>query len=196
VHNVIPSIGKPGGELRPRRARWRSGPAAGGYSSCWCGGWRLLDAEGGRQGRAVGQETETGRVPAPAWVAERLAGVSEDDLVHVRRRVTTIDGVVNQSADSYFAVATGERNPDLLTGQGASGHIARINAVSPVTEVQEEITARMPSSPEAARLDIPEGTPVFDVIRTCHTAEGALGVARFIIRADMAAFDYRFPVPD
>jgi GntR family transcriptional regulator len=108
-------------------------------------------------------------VPAPAWVADRLAGVSEGDLVHVRRRVTTIDGVVNQSADSYFAVATGERNPDLLTGRRAGGHIARINAVSPVTEIQEEIIARMPANPEAARLGIPEGTPVFDVIRTYHT---------------------------
>jgi GntR family transcriptional regulator len=165
----------------------------GRYSrSVWAGTQpqRLLDAEGAAQGRAVGQE------PAPAWVAERLAGVSEDDPVHVRRRVTTIDGVINQSADSYFTIAAGERNPDLLTGRGAGGHIARINAVSPVTEVQEEITARMPASPEAARLDIPEGTPVFDVIRTYHTAEGALDVARFIIRADMAAFDYRFPVPD
>jgi GntR family transcriptional regulator len=171
----------------------------GRYSrSVWAGTepQRLLDAEGARQGRAVGQETETDRVPAPAWVADRLSGVSEGDLVHVRRRVTTIDGVTNQSADSYFAVATGERNPDLLTGRGAGGHIARISAVSPVTEVQEEITARMPASPEAARLDIPEGTPVFDVIRTYHTAEGALDVARFVIRADMAAFDYRFPVPD
>jgi GntR family transcriptional regulator len=54
----------------------------------------------------------------------------------------------------------------------------------------------MPTSPEAARLGIPEGTPVFDVIRTYHAAEGALDVARFVIRADMAAFDYRFPVPD
>ncbi len=142
----------------------------------------------------------TSKTGVPSGMASRaasgLAGVSEGDLVHVRRRVTTIDGVVNQSADSYFSVATGERNPGLLTGQGAGGHIARISAVSPVTEVQEEITARMPSSPEAARLAIPEGTPVFDVIRTYHTAEGALDVARFIIRADMAAFDYRFPVPD
>jgi GntR family transcriptional regulator len=157
---------------------------------------RLLDAEGTSQGRAVGQETSTGQVPAPDWVATRLVGVSEGDLVHVRRRVTTIDGTVNQSADSYFSTTTAERNPDLLTGHGAGGHIARINAVSPVTDIQEEITARMPTSPEAAQLSIPEGTPVFDVFRTYHTAEGALDVARFIIRADMAAFDYRFPVPD
>jgi GntR family transcriptional regulator len=171
----------------------------GRYSrSIWGGGnpQPLLAAEGIRQGRAVGQETETDRVPAPAFVAERLHGVSEGDLVHVRRRVTTIDGVINQSADSYFTIAAGDRNPDLLTGRGPGGHIARISAVSPVTEIQEEITARMPASPEAARLNIPEGTPVFDIIRTYHSAEGTLDVARFIIRADMAAFDYRFPVPD
>lgn len=166
--------------------------------SVWGGGdpQRLLDAEGAQQGRAVGQETETDRVPAPPFVAERLPGITEGDLVHVRRRVTTVDGVINQSADSYFTIATGDRNPDLVTGRGAGGHIARINAVSPVTEIQEEITARMPISPEAARLSIPDGTPVFDIIRTYHTVEGALDVARFIIRADMAAFDYRFPVPD
>jgi GntR family transcriptional regulator len=60
--------------------------------------------------------------------------------------------VINQSADSYFTIAAGERNPDLLTGRGAGSHIARISAVSP-------------------------------------------DVARFVIRADMAVFDYRFPVP-
>ena len=54
----------------------------------------------------------------------------------------------------------------------------------------------MPTGPEAARLEIPEGTPVFEVIRTYDTADGPLDVARFIIRADMAVFDYRFPVPD
>ncbi len=156
----------------------------------------LLVAEGGAQGRAVDQETQTEQVAAPAFVAERLPGVAEGDPVYVRRRTTTIDGIINQSADSYFTLATGDRSPDLVAGRGPGGHIARINAISPVLEIQEEITARMPASPEAARLQIPEGTPVFEVIRTYHTAEGPMDVARFIIRADMATFDYRFPVPD
>jgi GntR family transcriptional regulator len=112
--------------------------------------------------------------------------VGEGDLVYVRRRTTTIDGIINQSADSYFTIATGARSPGLVAGRGAGGHI----------EVEEEITARMPASPEKARLEIPEGTPVFEVIRTYHTADGPLDVARFVIRADMAAFSYRFPVPD
>jgi len=144
----------------------------------------------------VDQETQTEQVAAPAFVAERLPGVAEGDPVYVRRRTTTIDGIINQSADSYFTLATGDRSPDLVAGRGPGGHIARINAISPVLEIQEEITARMPASPEAARLQIPEGTPVFEVIRTYHTAEGPMDVARFIIRADMATFDYRFPVPD
>jgi GntR family transcriptional regulator len=156
----------------------------------------LLAAEATRQGRAAEQQTEPGQVRAPAFVAERLPGVTEGDLVHIRQRITSIDGVINQSADSYFTLATGERSPDLVAGRGAGGHIARINAISPVREIQEEITARMPTSPERARLAIPEGTPVFDIIRTYHTADGPLDVARFIIRADMAVFDYRFPVPD
>jgi GntR family transcriptional regulator len=166
--------------------------------SVWAGAnpQPLLVAEGERQGKEVGQSTETEQVPAPAFVAERLPGVSEGDLVNVRRRTTTINGIINQSADSYFTLATGERSSDLLAGHGPGGHIARINAISPVLQVQEEITARMPTSPESARLQIPEGTPVFEVIRTYHTQEGPLDVARFVIRADMAAFDYRFPIPD
>jgi GntR family transcriptional regulator len=156
----------------------------------------LLVAEGGRQGKDVGQSTETEQVPAPDFVAERLPGVSEGDLVYVRRRTTTIDGVINQSADSYFTLAAGERSPDLVAGRGAGGHIARINAISPVLEVEEEIIARMPTSPESARLEIPEGTPVLEVIRTYHTEDGPLDVARFVIRADMAKFGYRFPIPD
>jgi GntR family transcriptional regulator len=156
----------------------------------------LLAAEGAQQGRTVEQATETGQVPAPPFVADRLPGVAEGDLVHVRRRVTSIDGVINQSADSYFTLTTGERSPDLVAGRGAGGHIARINAISPVLEIREEITARMPTGPEASRLEIPEGTPVFEVIRTYYTEDGPLDVARFVIRADMAVFDYRFPVPD
>ena len=125
-----------------------------------------------------------------------MPGTAEGELVYVRRRTTSIDGVINQSADSYFTLATGQRSPDLVAGRGPGGHIARINAIAPVLEIQEEISARMPTGPEAARLHIPEGTPVFDLIRTYHTADGPLDVARFIIRADMAVFDYRFPVPD
>lgn len=155
----------------------------------------ILIAEGAAQGRAVGQVTDVVQVPAPAFVADRL-GISEGEPVYVRQRVTTIDGVINQSADSYFTVALGERAPHLLTGQGGGGHIARINAISPVLEIQEEISARMPTSPETARLEIPEGTPVMEVIRTYHTEAGPLDVTRFVIRADMAVFDYRFPVPD
>lgn len=165
--------------------------------SVWAGSKprRLLDAEAGSQGRAVSQETETARVPAPAWLAGRLP-VAEGDLVHVRRRVTRIDGTVNQAADSYFTLETGEANPALITGEGAGGHIARISAVSPVTRVREEISARMPDAAERARLSIPEGTPVLEVTRTYLTAQGPLDVARFVIRADMAVFDYEFDVPD
>lgn len=156
----------------------------------------ILVSEGGRQGRDIGQTTETEQTPAPDFVAARLPGVAEGDTVHVRRRVTTIDGKINQSADSYFTLDLGERAPAVLAGQGPGGHIARINEVSPVLEIQEEVTARMPTAPESARLEIPEGTPVVEIIRTYHTEDGPLDVTRFVIRADMVALDYRFPVPD
>ncbi|MBB5494171.1 GntR family transcriptional regulator [Nocardiopsis metallicus] len=154
----------------------------------------VLRAEGAEQGQKVEQETETAQIPAPPFVVERLPDVEEGDLVFVRRRITKLDGTINQSADSYFSLATAEQNPEIVDGPG--GHIADIDRVSPVREIQEEIGARMPTGPEASRLRIPPGTPVFEVIRTYHTEDGPLDVAQFLIRADMAVFDYRFPVPD
>lgn len=156
----------------------------------------LLTAEGEKQGKTVGQESITEQTPAPAFVADRLPDVEEGELVYTRRRITKLDGVINQSADSYFSLGTGERSPAIVAGEGPGGHIARINALSRVTDIQEEITTRMPTGPEAGRLEIPTGTPVFEVIRTYHCEEGPMDVTRFVIRGDMAAFDYKFPVPD
>lgn len=156
----------------------------------------ILAAEGEAQGHAIGQESSTEQVPAPDFVAERLPDVEPGDLVYMRRRITKIDGVINQSADSYFSLATGERSPALIAGEGPGGHIARINAVSPVVDIEEEVSTRMPTGPEAARLEIPQGTPVLEVYRTYHCEDGPLDVTRFVIRGDMAMFTYRFPVPD
>ncbi|QVQ50589.1 UTRA domain-containing protein [Spiractinospora alimapuensis] len=144
----------------------------------------------------MGQQTVVELVPAPDFVAERLAGVGPGEMVHVRRRVTMLDGEPNQTADSYFSQPTAELSGALLTGEGGGGHIARIDAVSPVREVQEELTARMPTTAESARLSIPTGTPVVELLRSYHTDIGVLDVTHFVIRADLASFDYRFPIPD
>lgn len=156
----------------------------------------VLRAEGSEQGQKVEQTSETVQVPAPLFVALRLPEVVEGDLVFVRRRITKLDGTINQSVDSYFSAATADLLPHGVVEEGPGGHIADIDQISTVREVQEEISARMPTGPEAGRLRIPPGTPVFEVLRTYHTDAGPKDVAQFLIRADMAVFDYRFPVPD
>lgn len=156
----------------------------------------VLRAEGTEQGQKVEQTSQTEQLPAPSFVAVRLPDVVEGDLVYVRKRVTKLDGTINQSVDSYFSVATADRLPNGVYEEGPGGHIADIDQISTVQEVQEEISARMPTGPEASRLSIPPGTPVFEVLRTYHTVDGPLDVAQFLIRADMAVFDYRFPIPD
>lgn len=83
-----------------------------------------------------------------------------------------------------------------MTVEGLGSGLRPQAGPAQVTEVQEKIIAQMPTSPEATRLSIPEGIPALDVVRTYHTAEGALDVARFVMRAGMAACDYRLPVPD
>ncbi|MEU0237745.1 GntR family transcriptional regulator [Nocardiopsis sp. NPDC006198] len=164
----------------------------------WSGGepQPILLAEAVGQGQDAEQGMSTDRIPAPDFVAQRLPDVEPGDPVHVRRRTTTLDGVLHHSADSYFALATGDRAPAIVDGAGPGGHIARINALSPVLSVQTELTTRMPSGQEAERLQIPPGTPVFSVIRTYHCEDGPLDVTHVVIRGDMAAFDHTFPVPD
>lgn len=158
---------------------------------------RILDAEASQQGRAVQQDTDTALVRAPAWVARWLDGVEEGELVHLRARVTRLDGIINQSLDSYFSQRTAERNPAILAGEGPGGHIARIDAVSRVIAVDEnEITARPPTGPEAARLEIPPGVSVIDLIRTYITEEGVLDVTRFIMRGDMVRLNSHTEVDD
>ena len=66
-----------------------------------------LDMPAAERQRRCGMLAKAGSaVSPPAWVADRLAGVSEGDLVHVRRRVTTIDGVSGPVAEAVKAAWT------------------------------------------------------------------------------------------
>jgi DNA-binding GntR family transcriptional regulator len=71
----------------------------------------LLDAEAASQGLSVTQDTVVEQVPAPAFVAARLPGVADGTTVYVRRRVTAIEGEINQAADSYFTLETPRERP-------------------------------------------------------------------------------------
>jgi GntR family transcriptional regulator len=110
----------------------------------------LLIAEGNRQGAAVDQETSTERVPAPAFVAERLPGVAEGDPVYVRRRTTSIDGVINQAADSYFTLATAER---YSTSRKRSQRGCRLAQKHPACKSRKALPSSKSSAPTTPQTD-------------------------------------------
>jgi GntR family transcriptional regulator len=66
-----------------------------------------------------------------------------------------------------------------------------------IMQAREEITARMPRPDEIAVLAIPVGVPVIEVLHTgIDQNSQPFEVTRFVMRADVAALDYRLPVED
>lgn len=169
--------------------------------SVWLtGGRKLLDAEASDQGLRVDpqQMRFLGEIAAPETVATRF-GIEPGAPVHVRMRTTVIEGRPNQLADSYYpldVVAAAPRLAEEETGPG--GGVARIEEADfHLAEVEEEMSARMPTSPESVSLDLPPGTPVIDVIRTIYDDTGrAVEVMLAVIAGDMVVFGDRFPIPD
>lgn len=170
---------------RYSRSRWQQGTA-------------IHDAEAGSQGLTVKQlYRELGEVPAPVKVADAFQ-IPEGEPVWVRKRTTIVDGRPHQLADSYYPLdlALGTRLTEEDSGPG--GGFARLDeAGDPLAEIGEEWSARMPTTPESGSLELPPGTPVFDLVRTTFDANGrAVEVMLAVIAADTVSMTYRFQIPD
>ena len=167
--------------------------------SRWSSGTLILVGEAAEQGRTATQLIRfLGEVPAPAEVAERL-GIEPGTIVQVRKRTTLIDGRPNQLADSYYDVAIAEAAPKLREEEtGPGGGFARIEEAGyRLARIREELAVRMPTGPETVTLNLPEGTPVVELVRTTYdNARRPIEVMISVIAGDMVTFDYDFPIPD
>lgn len=165
----------------------------------WSAGTPILIAEAAQQGLQANQLIRfLGTVPAPPIVAARL-GIEAGTPVHARRRTTLIDGRPNQLADSYYEMALADAAPALRDEDtGPGGGFARIEEAGyRLARIREEIALRMPTGPESVALQLPEGTPVAELIRTVYDPqEHPLEVMIAVIAGDMVTFDYDFPIPD
>ena len=151
------------------------------------------------QGWTAGQRLRfLGEVPAPEEVASRL-GVATGTPVWVRRRTTLINERPNQLADSYFEQSVADAAPKLKEEDiGPGGGFARLEEAGyHLARIREELTTRMPVGPEIVALQLPEGTPVIELLRTTYDTENrAVEVMVSVIAGDMATFCYDFPIPD
>jgi GntR family transcriptional regulator len=165
----------------------------------WKSGTLILTGEAAQQGLTADQLLrEIGDVPAPAAVAERL-GIEPGTPVLTRQRTTVIEDRPNQLADSYYPLDVAAAAPMLREEKtGPGGGFARLeDAGYHLAEIGEEISVRMPTSPESVALSLPEGTPVVDLIRTTYDDTGRpVEVMLAVIAGDMVSFNYRFPIPE
>ncbi|WP_062346441.1 GntR family transcriptional regulator [Herbidospora yilanensis] len=123
------------------------------------------------QGHEPRQEVTVGIDTASPKVAQRL-GVSEDDLVVVRRRVRYVDDMPFQLSDSYFPMDIAQGTVLMKPGDIAvpGGILSSIG--HPQVKTLDEIQVRMPTKDETTRLGLPAGTPIAEHTRTGYDADG------------------------
>jgi len=166
--------------------------------SKWQQGVAIHDAEAGGQGLPVKQlYRELGEVPAPKEVAEAF-GIDEQTPVWVRKRTTIVDGRPHQLADSYYPLDLAAGTLLMEEKSGPGGGFARLDeAGEPLSEISEEWSARMPTTPESVALQLPAGTPVFELTRIVYDVKNrAVEVMLAVIAADTVRMSYRFSIPD
>ena len=142
------------------------------------------------QGREPSETVEPVIVDPPARVCELLK-IKPGELVLVRRRVRSVDGVPFQLADSYFRESLVRGTP-LMEPRSVSypgGLLAGIG--HPQARFRDEITVRMPTRAEAEKLSLPAVTPVAEITRIGYAEDGtSLRVMVTIAPGDRHKFVY------
>jgi len=139
--------------------------------------------------------TEVARISAPADVAQQL-DLDQGSPVIVRRRVFFADDAPVALTDSYYpadmAAGTAIERPERIKGavhaliEDENGPIRRKIARS-----VDDVSARMPTPEEAKALRLPQGVPVFRVLRTVYDSENRpVEVQESVAAADRHGFRY------
>ena len=153
-------------------------------------------AEAEAQGHAARVElTAIERVPAPAWVAERLS-LAEAEPVLLRRTRYLADDEPVQLADTYLPLAIADGTPLAEEDPAPGGIYAALEGLGHrLTRIEQEVTARMPLPEEIDGLVLTIGVPVIDVRHTGFDEHGAaLEVTHAILAADRNALTFELPV--
>jgi GntR family transcriptional regulator len=155
-----------------------------------------FNAQALEQGQRPRQEIrEVARIPAPADIALRLDLDAGTDVI-IRRLTFWLEEMPAALHDSYFpadlAAGTPIERPRKIRGgahaliEDPDGPIGRHIARS-----IDEIASRMPTASEARELRLPQGVPVFRILRTMYDSDGRpVEVQDSVAAADKHAFRY------
>jgi GntR family transcriptional regulator len=141
--------------------------------------------------------TSIEEVAPPQDVADRLGLDPAQDRVIRRENWYFADEEPVQVGVTYIPLpVAGEGVLATSADLGPGSLYARFEERGhPITQIREEVTARMPDPQEARGLEIPDGVPVLDVLHTGIDDKGRpFEVTRFVMRADHNGLDYTMPV--
>lgn len=158
------------------------------------GPWETATADLGLDGRM--ETVDVGEVPAEADVAEAL-GVEPGEPVHRRRRRATIAGQTHHTQTAWYPLSVAER-VGLVNTESVVGGIygAMTGAGMPPAELDETVTARMPTPEESAELRTGASIPLLLVERVTRDQDGAtVELLRVVAPADRIVLAYdRLPL--
>jgi GntR family transcriptional regulator len=153
-------------------------------------------AEAEAQGRVARVEvTAVEVVPAPGWVAARLALADGERVVRRRKRYLADEEAVRLAATYLpLTIAEGTSLADEVPAPGGI-HAALEQLGHRLARIDEEVTARMPLPAEIDALVLAAGVPVLDLRHTSYDASGTpIEVTHAILAGDRNALTFELPV--
>jgi len=159
------------------------------------------DREASSRTWSPGDQTQTvSEVAADPQVAEAF-GVEPGTRMYERARLVAEQGVPTHTLTSYYRPSDVEGTRLVDAAPGPAGHgggfaVLTEQGLEP-HEVQEDLTARMPTPQEVQTLRLPPGEPIVELHRTTYTADGrVIEFARGVHSASRFTWSYRFKIPE
>lgn len=161
-------------------------PRADGQPDAWSEEASAAGRSGGQVIRGAGLEVVS------AEVASALSLPSGARAV-VRRRTMLLDGRPVELTDSWYPQQVGAGTALAAPGKIRGGAVTLLAALGyTVHEAREDISVRGASAEEAVLLEMPVGSPVIVLFRTCLTKAGiAFEVSVAVMPAEGRRLRYR-----
>lgn len=161
----------------------------------WRAGKAIWERDTDGRNLTVDSLTVTSQVQPPAEI-KALLGPTFEGTVTTRTRRYSVESYPVMFATSYIPHQFAQGTAITEENTGPGGIYARLAEAghAPVS-FREDVRSRMPASGETVSLNLPDGTPVFEVTRIAADSDGVpvevnriiMNSAAFVLRYDFAA---------
>jgi GntR family transcriptional regulator len=158
----------------------------------WCSGQSIWSADAGQRDLTVDQ-LEVRRAAPPDHIRVLLDLPDDPEAwVVARSRRYVLDGKPVLLSISYLPAELAAGTMMEYQDAGPGGVYARLREIGHApARFREDLRARMPEPAEAARLGLPPGTPVVDLVRTAYAADQQVVEVNEMI-ADASSYIFRY----